>query len=60
MRCPGQVLGRGRVKVDFMDSDTQARFGFTTTSLAATAAQHLMINFHGATVPRGSSAPGRT
>jgi hypothetical protein len=45
--------GVAGVKVDFMDSDTQARFQWYDTILPATAAQHLMVNFHGATVPRG-------
>ncbi len=45
--------GAAGVKVDFMDSDTQARFQFYDDMTQATAAQHLMINFHGATIPRG-------
>jgi hypothetical protein len=45
--------GVAGVKVDFMDSDSQARFGWYDDILAATAAQKLMVNFHGATVPRG-------
>jgi len=45
--------GVAGVKVDFMDSDSQARFRWYDDILAATAEQHLMINFHGATIPRG-------
>ncbi|WIY00318.1 glycoside hydrolase family 97 catalytic domain-containing protein [Amycolatopsis mongoliensis] len=45
--------GAAGIKVDFMDSDTQARFGFYDDIAKATAARHLMLNFHGATVPRG-------
>jgi len=45
--------GVAGVKIDFMDSDTQARFQWYDDILAATAAQHLMVNFHGATIPRG-------
>jgi alpha-glucosidase len=45
--------GVAGVKVDFMDSDTQATFAWYDQILAATAAQHLMVNFHGATIPRG-------
>ena len=45
--------GVAGVKVDFMDSDTQARFQWYDDILAATAARHLMVNFHGATIPRG-------
>jgi hypothetical protein len=45
--------GVAGVKIDFMDSDSQARFQWYDDILAATAAQHLMVNFHGATIPRG-------
>lgn len=45
--------GAAGIKVDFMDSDTQARFRFYDDIAAATAQQRLMINFHGATIPRG-------
>ncbi|MDQ1655617.1 MAG: alpha-glucosidase [Cryptosporangiaceae bacterium] len=45
--------GVAGIKVDFMDSDSQARFGWYDDILAATYAQKLMINFHGATIPRG-------
>jgi len=45
--------GVAGVKVDFMDSDTRARFQWYDDILAATAARHLMVNFHGATIPRG-------
>ncbi|MFI5936592.1 glycoside hydrolase family 97 catalytic domain-containing protein [Actinoplanes sp. NPDC051494] len=45
--------GVAGVKIDFMDSDSQARFRWYDAVLAATAEQHLMVNFHGATVPRG-------
>ncbi|MFI5589590.1 glycoside hydrolase family 97 catalytic domain-containing protein [Amycolatopsis sp. NPDC051758] len=45
--------GVAGIKVDFMDSDTQARFGFYDDIARATAQQRLMINFHGATIPRG-------
>ncbi|UQU67017.1 glycoside hydrolase family 97 catalytic domain-containing protein [Couchioplanes caeruleus] len=48
-----RAWGVAGIKVDFMDSDSQARFRWYDDILAATAAQHLMINFHGATVPRG-------
>lgn len=45
--------GVAGIKVDFMDSDSRARFQWYDDILVATAAQHLMINFHGATIPRG-------
>ena len=45
--------GASGIKVDFMDSDTQARFQFYDAIAQATAELRLMINFHGATIPRG-------
>ncbi|MGA5302342.1 glycoside hydrolase family 97 catalytic domain-containing protein [Nucisporomicrobium flavum] len=48
-----RAWGVAGIKVDFMDSDSQARFRWYDDILAATAAQHLMVNFHGATIPRG-------
>jgi hypothetical protein len=45
--------GVAGVKIDFMDSDSQARFRWYDDILPATAGQRLMVNFHGATVPRG-------
>jgi alpha-glucosidase len=41
------------IKVDFMESDTQARYQWYDAILADTARRHLMINFHGSTVPHG-------
>jgi alpha-glucosidase len=41
------------VKVDFMESDTQARYQWYDAILADTARYKLMINFHGSTVPHG-------
>ncbi|SDW37404.1 NPCBM-associated, NEW3 domain of alpha-galactosidase [Amycolatopsis xylanica] len=45
--------GVAGVKVDFMDSDSQARFAWYDQITAATAKYRLMVNFHGATIPRG-------
>ncbi|WP_067503121.1 glycoside hydrolase family 97 catalytic domain-containing protein [Actinoplanes sp. TFC3] len=45
--------GVAGLKIDFMDSDSQARFQWYDAILKATADQHLMVNFHGATIPRG-------
>ena len=45
--------GAAGIKVDFMDSDVQARFQFYDDISQATAELRLMINFHGATIPRG-------
>jgi alpha-glucosidase len=41
------------VKVDFMDSDSQARYRWYDAILADTAEQQLMVNFHGSTIPHG-------
>ncbi|GAA4545774.1 glycoside hydrolase family 97 protein [Amycolatopsis samaneae] len=45
--------GAAGVKIDFMDSDTQARFRWYDETVADTARYRLMVNFHGATIPRG-------
>ncbi|GAA0799157.1 glycoside hydrolase family 97 catalytic domain-containing protein [Spirilliplanes yamanashiensis] len=45
--------GVAGVKVDFMDSDSQATMRWYDGILRATADNRLMVNFHGATVPRG-------
>jgi alpha-glucosidase len=45
--------GVAGIKADFMDSDTQARMQWYDTILERTANLELMINFHGATIPRG-------
>lgn len=42
------------LKIDFMESDGQARMKWYDAILAATARNHLMIDFHGATIPRGT------
>jgi hypothetical protein len=41
------------VKLDFMESDTQARYQWYDAVLAKTAELHLMVNFHGSTIPHG-------
>lgn len=41
------------VKIDFMESDSQARYQWYDAVLAKTAELHLMVNFHGSTVPHG-------
>ncbi|GIJ43120.1 hypothetical protein Val02_00060 [Virgisporangium aliadipatigenens] len=45
--------GVAGVKLDFMDSDSQARWRWYDAILPATAANRLMVNFHGASIPRG-------
>jgi alpha-glucosidase len=42
------------LKIDFVESDTQDRMKWYDAVLAATAQNHLMIDFHGATIPRGT------
>ncbi|MEW1776047.1 glycoside hydrolase family 97 catalytic domain-containing protein [Streptomyces sp. NPDC086777] len=41
------------VKIDFMNSEAQSMFQWYDTVLAETAAHHLMVDFHGATLPKG-------
>ncbi|SCE42038.1 NPCBM-associated, NEW3 domain of alpha-galactosidase [Streptomyces sp. DfronAA-171] len=41
------------VKVDYMYSDSQSTFQWYDAILRDTAERHLMIDFHGATIPRG-------
>ncbi|MGY5047577.1 glycoside hydrolase family 97 catalytic domain-containing protein [Streptomyces sp. 900105755] len=41
------------VKIDFMNSEAQSMFRWYDTILAQTAAHHLMVDFHGATLPKG-------
>jgi hypothetical protein len=41
------------IKVDFMDTDSQEIFQWYDAIAADTAKHHLMINFHGATLPTG-------
>ncbi len=41
------------VKIDFMESDSQARYQWYDAVLAKTAELKLMVNFHGSTIPHG-------
>ncbi|KGM17625.1 hypothetical protein N867_18410 [Actinotalea fermentans ATCC 43279 = JCM 9966 = DSM 3133] len=45
--------GVAGIKVDFMDSDSQATHQWYDDVLADTARHELMINFHGSTLPHG-------
>jgi alpha-glucosidase len=45
--------GAKGVKIDFMGSDSQARFRWYDDTLADTARLRLMVNFHGGTIPHG-------
>ncbi|WP_208641700.1 glycoside hydrolase family 97 protein [Streptomyces africanus] len=41
------------VKIDFMDSEAQSTLQWYDAVLRETAAHHLMVNFHGSTIPKG-------
>lgn len=41
------------VKIDFMDSEAQERLTWYDEILPATAANELLVNFHGSTIPKG-------
>jgi hypothetical protein len=48
-----KAWGVAGVKVDYMDSDSQSTFQWYDAILHDTAKAKLMIDFHGATIPRG-------
>ena len=48
-----KAWGVAGIKVDYMDSDSQSRFQWYDAILRDTAKAKLMIDFHGATIPRG-------
>jgi len=48
-----QQLGVAGVKVDFFSGDNQRNMDYCLDLLACAARHHLLINFHGATIPRG-------
>ncbi|MEV7862697.1 glycoside hydrolase family 97 catalytic domain-containing protein [Streptomyces hirsutus] len=45
--------GAAGLKIDFMDSDSQERFRWYDDVLRDTARHELLVNFHGATLPKG-------
>lgn len=45
--------GVAGVKIDFMDSEAQERLRWYDEILPATAENHLLVNFHGSTIPKG-------
>jgi hypothetical protein len=45
--------GAKGVKLDFMESDSQARYRWYDAVLQKTAELQLMVNFHGSTIPHG-------
>ena len=46
-------LGVAGVKIDFFSGDNQKNMDFCLDLLESAARHHLLVNFHGATVPRG-------
>ena len=46
-------LGVAGVKIDFFSGDNQANMDYCIDLLEAAARHHLLVNFHGATIPRG-------
>jgi hypothetical protein len=45
--------GAAGLKIDFMDSDSQERFAWYDDILRDTAREKLLVDFHGATLPKG-------
>ncbi|MCO4697051.1 glycoside hydrolase family 97 catalytic domain-containing protein [Streptomyces sp. RO-S4] len=48
-----KAWGAAGLKIDFMDSDSQERFRWYDDILRDTARHRLLVNFHGATLPKG-------
>jgi alpha-D-xyloside xylohydrolase len=46
-------LGVAGVKIDFFSGDSQKNMDFCLDLLESAARHHLLVNFHGATIPRG-------
>ena len=46
-------IGVAGVKVDFFSGDTQANMDYCIDLIEDAARHHLLMNFHGATIPRG-------
>ncbi len=46
-------LGVAGVKIDFFSGDTQLNMDYCQDLLESAARHHLLVNFHGATIPRG-------
>ena len=46
-------MGVAGVKIDFFDGDTRATMDYCIDLLESAAKHHLLVNFHGATIPRG-------
>ena len=48
-----EELGVAGVKIDFFSGDNQKNMDFCLDLLESAARHHLLVNFHGATIPRG-------
>ena len=48
-----EKMGVAGVKIDFFSGDTQLNMDYCQELLESAARHHLLVNFHGATVPRG-------
>lgn len=48
-----EKMGIKGVKIDFFGGDGQSMIGYYLDILADAARYHLLVNFHGATIPRG-------
>ena len=46
-------IGVAGVKIDFFSGDTQMNMNYCIDLLECAARYHLLVNFHGATIPRG-------
>ena len=48
-----EKLGVAGVKIDFFSGDNQMNMDYYIDLMESTARHHLLVNFHGATIPRG-------
>ena len=48
-----EKMGVAGVKIDFFSGDNQRNMDFQLNLLESAARHHLLVNFHGATIPRG-------
>ena len=48
-----ESLGVAGVKIDFFSGDNEMNMGYCIDILEAAARHHLLVNFHGAPIPRG-------
>ena len=48
-----EKIGVAGVKIDFFSGDTQMNMDYCQDLMESAARHHLLVNFHGATIPRG-------